>query len=309
MAEHEATCQHRTESCEMCGTVQKTEKFAQHQLVCLKRQVVCDNHGCSARVAFDTLAAHKANDCGYEEVGCPFADMGCTARMLRKDIDSHEDAALKQHNRLLLGKVKEQQQTILLQQQTSLHQQQVSQQAQEDHEKLKRELKEVKGAHAVLRRAHERLQTKHEELRDQVGYEIVLRVKHAVLTGRKAFVPLHPSHPTRVYSEDKVVHGHRVCVFVGMKDDRPVNQVHYGVHLEVADGFFPCKAICTLELVHHDGNPQSAVKKEGEYTFTEAWCWGSTRFISKARLASPDNNPYVNDGYVTFKCTFKVVDE
>jgi hypothetical protein len=306
MAEHEATCLHRTERCGMCESLQKAADLAQHQLVCLKRLVACDNHGCGARVAFDELAAHKASDCGYEEVGCPFADMGCTARMLRKDIDSHEDAALKQHNRLLLGKAKEQQQ-INKQTQAAHDEQQAS------HEEVKQELEELKEAHEELKVAHDELQQELEELKGRVKgleYEVItLRVRHAPLTGREPLVPLYPTQPTRLYSEEKEVQGHTVCIYADTNNDKPENQNYYGFHLAVLNGPFPCKVTCTWELVHHDGNPLSAEETEDEYTFTEAWCWGYHRFISKARLASPDNNPYVKDGYVTFKCTVKIVNQ
>ncbi len=294
MAEHEASCLHRIEPCGMCEQQVKIAELAQHQLVCLKRQVDCDNHGCDARIAFDKLADHKANDCGREIVGCPFASMGCAALMLRKDVEAHEDAALRQHNRLLLMKAKEQ---------------------QEEYEEVKDELEQVKKTHKVamlelevVKLAHDELMEEVEELRGQVGYEIVLRVKHAVLTGREPVVPRYPSHPTRVCSEDKVVQGLKVSIYVQTKNINPEDQDHYGVYLEVRNGPFPCKATCIWELVHYDGNPQSAVKDEHEYTFTKFEAWGHPRFISKARLASADNNPYVKDGYVTFKCTVKIVD-
>jgi hypothetical protein len=136
-----------------------------------------------------------------------------------------------------------------------------------------------------------------------------LRVKHAVLTGREPFVSRYPNYPARLYSEDKVLHGHKVAMYVQTKDVDPLCQDYYGLHLDISAGNFPCKATYTLELVHYDGNPQSAVKREEEYTFTKTDCWGYSRFIAKARLASPDNNPYVKDGYVTFKCAVKIVDE
>ena len=60
MAEHKAACQHRIEPCGICGRQMKVGKLAQHVLVCPRRVVACDNHGCTARMAFDMLAAHKA---------------------------------------------------------------------------------------------------------------------------------------------------------------------------------------------------------------------------------------------------------
>jgi hypothetical protein len=209
----------------------------------------------------------------------------------------------------LLGKVKEQQQTTLQQQQINQQLRRAHNEQQEavdelvgSHGEVKHELEELSGAHEELKVAHERL-----KLLVGTG-EIVLRVSHAELTGREAFVPLYANHPTRIYSEHATVQGHTVSIFVQTKNAKPDDQDYCGLFLDVAGGPFPCKATYTFELVHHDGNPQSAVKDAGEYTFSEAYCWGFCRLISKARLASPVNNPYVKDGYVTFKCTFKIVD-
>jgi hypothetical protein len=287
MAEHEATCQHRTEPCGMCGQQTEVAELAQHQLVCPKRQVDCDNHGCGARVAFDELAAHKGSDCGYEEVGCPFADMGCTARILRKDIDSHERDDSWKHNRLLLGKAKEQQL--------------INQQSREEQQK---ELEVLKEAHDELNEAHGRL-------KQLVGIdELTLRVKHAVLTGAEPFVPLRPEFPTWIYSEDKVVQGHKLCIYVDVEDENAEDQEpDYCVFLQRTNGPVPCKLTWTFKLVHYDGNPESAIADEGENAFDETHRLCCLDTIPKARLASPGNNPYVKDGYVTFKCAFKIVNE
>jgi hypothetical protein len=303
MAEHEATCQHRTERCGMCGSLEKIAELTQHQLdVCLKRQVDCDNHGCGARVAFDELAAHKASDCGYEEVGCPLADMGCTARMLRKDIDSHEDAALKQHNRLLLGKVKEQQRITLQQQQITLHVRKVCDEQQKAFD-------ELRGAHGELQKEHEELKESRGRLVPQVRYEdITLRVKQAVLTGTEPIAALDPHISARVYSEEKVVQGRTLIMYVEVQNPPPHDC--YGVYLLVKNGPAPLKITYTYttELVHYDGNPRSAMKDESEHTFNAVNEHRRLMFIPKSRLTSPNNNRYVEDGYVTFKCTFKIVE-
>jgi hypothetical protein len=240
--------------------------------------------------------------------------MGCAALMLRKDVEAHEDAALRQHNRLLLMKAKEQHRELG--------------QVMKYHNVAMRELDVVKGAHDNLKvahgllkraregavreleevkQAHDELEEEVEELRGQVGYEIVLRVKHAVLTGREPLVSQYPDCPTRLYSEDKVVEGHTVRIYVQTKNINTEDQDHYGVLLEVSDGPFPCKATFAFELVHHDGDPQSTVKWESEDTYTEAYAWGRSRFIHKALLASLFSNPFVKDGYVTLKCTVKIV--
>ena len=132
-------------------------------------------------------------------------------------------------------------------------------------------------------------------------------MKHDELTGKVPFKPKFAAHLTILYSEERVVGRYKVYLCVETNDTIPENQDYYGVHLDVDGGPFPCKIQRTFELVHHDWNPASAVKNTGESIGRQAMLCGPSKFISKARLASPDNNPYVKDGYVTFTCTFKFV--
>ena len=67
--------------------------------------VDCPNkgQGCSVDgIRADSVAAHR-EVCRYESVPCRYVGAGCTARVMRKDVEAHEDAAMKQHNRLLLA--------------------------------------------------------------------------------------------------------------------------------------------------------------------------------------------------------------
>ena len=75
-----------------------------HESLCEKREVKCHHahRGCKAVMPFDKRALHVTNDCMYEIVICPFSSVGCNDHVLRKDIESHEEVAMKQHNRLLL---------------------------------------------------------------------------------------------------------------------------------------------------------------------------------------------------------------
>jgi hypothetical protein len=240
----------------------KGAELDQHQAECPKRRVFCPNPGCGSLIAFDDVNGHKAHYCELEEVACPFAEFGCTARMLRKGVDSHEDTAMKQHNRLLLCSMKQQRQLI-------------------------------------------------ESLKDQVmpdNERIVLQVKYDELTGKAPFFPPFPNQPTDLFSEDRVVRGYTARLYVAVIDGRPEYQDHFGVYLEVEGGPLPCKVLYAFELVHHDGNNASRINDAARFTYTDAASvCGCPNFIAKARLASPDNNPYVKDGYVTFKCTFKFV--
>jgi TNF receptor-associated factor 5 len=94
----------------------KSADLAQHQLECLKRLVICPNPSCDSKVAFGNLDAHRGK-CPFERIPCPFAAHGCIARLLRKNVDSHEETAMKQHLRLMMKRENEQQQLIDKQQQ------------------------------------------------------------------------------------------------------------------------------------------------------------------------------------------------
>jgi hypothetical protein len=115
-----------------------------------------------------------------------------------------------------------------------------------------------------------------------------------------------PTGSTRLYADDRMVRGFNVRLFVQTKETRPEHQDYYGVYIEIAGSHFPCRVRSILELVHHDGLAASAVKRSVERACTSDTCWGVSPFIAKVCIASPGNNPYVRDGYVTFKCTFKI---
>ena len=180
---------------------------------------------------------------------------------------------MKQHNRLLVRNASEQQQDINRQQKVIDRQQQLIE------------------------------SLKHHVMPDREI--IVLQVKYDELTGKVPFVPRYPTAPTRLYSEYRVVRGYKVRLFVETNDPDPVDQDHYGVYLYVKGGPFPCNVQYTFELVHYDGKRASAVKYTSDNSYAEATAWGCGKFVPKARLVSPDNNPYVKDGYLTFKCAFK----
>ncbi len=152
-------------------------------------------------------------------------------------------------------------------------------------------------------------QTKMEGYRLLDGYgAFVFQVKHDELTGKMPFVPRFPENPTWLYSDDQVVREYTMRLFVATESHAPENQDYFGVYLDIEGAAFPCKVQHTYELAHHDRLPASAVNLTSESTYSEAQALGFSDFIAKARLASPDNNPYVKDGYVTFKCTLKIVD-
>jgi len=200
MADHQRTCERRQQPCKWagCGTLLAVDMLAAHESTCGKREVGCPNNGCNAnRIAFDVLAAHRRT-CHFETVACPFAGVGCTDRMPRKDVDAHKRDAMVAHNELLLAEVCG---------------------MQREMGTLKEEVSTLKDKVSTLR----------EEVAMCVKKVIVMKVKHAELTGAEPFVPRNPAHPTRIYSEQRVVDGRTFSVYVNINDDRAPDQ--YGVFL------------------------------------------------------------------------------
>jgi len=114
LPDHEQNCEHRQQLCKWAGCEARVaiDAVAAHESICVKREVGCPNDGCDAnRIVFDELDTHRLT-CQFESVACPFASVGCTASVPRKDVDTHEDAAMKQHNRLVLAKMCDMQQEV-----------------------------------------------------------------------------------------------------------------------------------------------------------------------------------------------------
>ena len=112
--QHFNECEYAGEICEFgCGAVVRRMDMSEHKVsICLKREVPCSNVGCTAVMPGSYIDFHKRTKCLYELVDCPFSSVGCKKRMMRKDLDTHEDYAMKQHNRLLLKKVAKQEERL-----------------------------------------------------------------------------------------------------------------------------------------------------------------------------------------------------
>ena len=252
-----------------CGAVIRRIDMTEHETsICPKRNVKCSNVGCTAVMPEPLLAAHKANDCLYEVVDCPFSSVGCKERVLRKDVESHEEAAIKQHNRLLLqGTQSLQQDNRVLQQDNLSFRQDIlslQQEVAEQKERVKRQL------HQIMFRV---------KVADLVkGGEVALRSEYTMVGAYKA----------------------QIAVDKGFDE----NDNCCGVFLELKDGPFPCSVSGTFEVVHWDGEDDSARKDEFAQTFDDECALGLVQFIKLRKITAADS-PYVKDGQITFVATFR----
>ena len=131
MDQHEASCPYRTQPCTWChkhfliaGRRGSKISISDHESICPKREVNCTHThlGCKAVMCAEMLEEHLADDCMYETVACPFSTVGCDEWMMRKDIDSHEEAAAKQHNRLMLKDIQSLRKTVEEQEEKAVEQ-------------------------------------------------------------------------------------------------------------------------------------------------------------------------------------------
>ena len=62
-----------------------------HQDVCERKKVKCENKECDCILERRLFQDHVAQDCGYTEVSCKYALLGCVKKMIRKDMKKHEE--------------------------------------------------------------------------------------------------------------------------------------------------------------------------------------------------------------------------
>jgi len=263
--------------------------LAEHQRSCEHSKRACKWAGCGATFAIEALAAHE-NNCIKRVVGCP--NNGCNAARIAFDV-------LVAHRRTcwyetvpcpFAGVGCE------------------DRMQRKDVDKHKRD---AMVAHNELLLAkvcgmQQELNAVKEEGGRRGKEVIVLRVKHAELTGAEPFVPRYSTHPNKIFSEKRVVDGRTFRLMVETNDSRAPD--HYGIYFYVDGGPLPCKVKRTLELVHHDGKAASAQVKSGERTYETHSARGYNDFVPKALLADAATSPYVKNGHVTFKCTFEIVE-
>ena len=315
MPEHKTSCPRRTQPCKWCQLMLLVDKhLIEHESICDKRDVECTHaqRGCKAVMPFNKRALHVANDCMYETVACPFLSVGCTERMMRKDIENHEEASMKQHNRMLL--------------QDSMTRCRDIQALQRDNQSMKLKTAEHTESIQALQHNHHSMQqttiTQGESVDDHrlsiramqreivelAGSNQLLQQKaaeHSKRTFLQNELPLYQmDHKVKVAdliedgvvdtkSEDKMVGAYNAHLFVGKGSY--LSGDCCGVFLRLTDGHFPCRLAHTIEVVHWDGKPASTRKGTSAH-----------EFIPLHELTDTQS-PYVKRGEVTFIATFRIL--
>ena len=267
-----------------CGAVVRRIDMSEHEASLCPKQVQCTNVGCTAVMPEPMIAAHKANDCPYEVVDCPFSCVGCNERVLRKDVESHEEAAMKQHNRLLM-------QGMQTQQQDNLSFRQDNHSFRQDNLSFRQDILSSRQDIQLLRQDNLSLQQKvaeQEKRLDRQLHQLVYKVKLADLVR---------AGEVNMQSDEKMFGAYKAYVHV--QKGHANNGDCCGVYLCLKNSPFPCHVSRTFEIVHWDGKPESACKKENTATYEEAEGDGWSKFIPLSKLTAAAS-PYVKDGHVTF---------
>ena len=100
MQDHTANCRHRLQKCAHCQKDISVASMPKHvKTDCLRVLVACS---CKAMVPRGDLQRHIDDVCPEKPLPCIYRDLGCAARVARKDLDGHMQAAALRRNELLM---------------------------------------------------------------------------------------------------------------------------------------------------------------------------------------------------------------
>ena len=100
---HQASqCTKRPHLCGMCHEYKSTYSIvkSQHESVCKCRPVECPNL-CGEKLQHQHLAEHISTKCPLSIIRCNFSDVGCSAKIQRRDLPSHLQENITAHMSLL----------------------------------------------------------------------------------------------------------------------------------------------------------------------------------------------------------------
>ena len=97
-------CSKRSYECEHCGYCNKFDIVTeQHYPVCEQFFVECPNACSGVIMKRLELASHLEEQCPLQVIQCPFTSAGCTVQLARREMEEHEDKAMRQHLRMMMS--------------------------------------------------------------------------------------------------------------------------------------------------------------------------------------------------------------
>ena len=103
-------CPKRDHTCKYCSYHNSRDiVMEQHLPVCPEFPVKCPNKCKIKGLKRKQLKAH-INECPLQRIECPFSSAGCTVKLPRNQMETHEDIAMRQHLRLVAAHLSSKQQ-------------------------------------------------------------------------------------------------------------------------------------------------------------------------------------------------------
>ncbi|XP_057298499.1 TNF receptor-associated factor family protein DDB_G0290965-like [Hydractinia symbiolongicarpus] len=99
---HKSICEYRVIQCDYCTESFLPNELQNHFEVCEYYPVTCSNHLCSELVPKCKIENHLLKDCLYQLIDCSFHSIGCSVKVLRKDLNQHLIECNQQHMLFLL---------------------------------------------------------------------------------------------------------------------------------------------------------------------------------------------------------------
>ena len=97
-------CCKRSYVCEYCSYCNKFDIVTeQHYPVCEMLPVECPNACSVENLKRLELVSHLEEQCPLQVIQCPFTSAGCTFQLPRREMEEHEDKAMRQHLRMMLS--------------------------------------------------------------------------------------------------------------------------------------------------------------------------------------------------------------
>ena len=103
-------CPMRLEKCKHCDYYNSRDIVMENHLpVCPEFPVECPNKCREESFKRKQLKPH-INECPLQEIECPFSSAGCTVKLPRNQMETHEDTTMRQHLRLVAAHLSSKQQ-------------------------------------------------------------------------------------------------------------------------------------------------------------------------------------------------------
>ncbi|XP_068669883.1 TNF receptor-associated factor 4-like [Montipora foliosa] len=101
------TCRWRIVQCSYCHMAHPACKEKDHQAECGRYPVKCPQLCNGAAVPREEIEDHIKKECPLTMISCPYAEMGCTTKIQRREAQVHLESSIGRHLHLVCLKLKE----------------------------------------------------------------------------------------------------------------------------------------------------------------------------------------------------------